>query len=102
MSGRENIIPITRGELSVNPVQYGDGAGGNADLTGYSVEIHQQEGFPPGTLSIAFTNAAEGQLAITIDDRDQELPLGAVARFWFRVFTPTASDAEGPIYVNVK
>jgi hypothetical protein len=96
-------IPIVRGSRTTHVVLWGDGEGGAADLTGFTAEVHAQNGFPPGTLAISVADAAAGRLALVIDDSAGTLPQGPNLRFWFRLLPPGGGDiaAVGPIHVTV-
>ena len=79
-------IPLARGTQHQSLVVWGDGAGGNADLTGYSIEVYDPSvEMPADVVSATFIDAATGQINLLIDDSEGLLPLNVALTFRLRL-----------------
>lgn len=86
-------ITVARGTQERALVSWGDGAGGEADLTGYSVEIYDPSvEMPTDVISATFIDAATGQISLLIDDSEGLLPVGVVLSFRLRLMPSLPSQ----------
>lgn len=85
-----NILTINAGTDFTATMSWPDGAGGNADLTGFTASAFMPDGLArTDWVDVSITDAATGEITITIDWAD-DLPEGKLLSFY-----PRIEDAQG-------
>ena len=77
-------------------------AGQGANLTGYTVDLFEASAHLVGLLSVALTNAAQGEITITLTWADT-IPLGRSSYFRFRLIAPDGTrTTPNLLFIEVK
>ena len=97
-----NIFPLVKGSDLDFTVAWGDGAGGLANLTGYSAAIYDPHAALAGFVTIAITAPLTGGLTGRINWSDGFLP-GRQMSFAIRLTAPDGitTQATTPLWVDV-
>jgi hypothetical protein len=83
-----DIVPVNRGSDLLIPYEWPDGAGGAANLTGYSVTIYAASAGIEPHLTVVMADAAAGRIDVTLT-WDEAIPVGNVSQFQLRITAPS-------------